>query len=154
VTGAYPFSQPQDPYEDPATGDVENPPTLPLPVPSPDAEDPLVAIGDITVTQNWVRVPQGAFRLRGTTWSVQDSTQVAETIPAYAIVLAIVFSIIFCLLGLLFLLIKEQRYYGFIWITVTGDGLYHSVQIPPGPANAAWAASQVDRARALAAAAV
>ncbi len=152
----------QDPYEDspePRSGAEPNdldpdPPTQNLPVPSPDAETPLVAIGDITVTQNWVRVPQGTFRLRGTTWTVQDSTQVTEAIPTYAIVLAVVFSVVLCLLGLLFLLIKEQRYYGFVAVTVNGEGLYHSVQFAPGPASAAWAANQVHQVRALAAAAM
>jgi hypothetical protein len=113
-------------------------------------EPVLFAIGDISVTQTQVIVPHGTFPLRGTTWTVQDSTQVTEAIPAYAIVLAILF-FVFCLLGLLFLLIKEKRYSGFVTVTVTGDRLFHSVQFPPGPTTAGWVSQQVGQARALAA---
>jgi hypothetical protein len=113
-------------------------------------ETPLVTIGDITVTQNMVIVPHGRFPLRGTTWTVQDSTTVTQSIPTYAVVLAILL-FIFCLLGLLFLLIKETRYYGFVSVTVVGDGLYHTIQLPPGPQTAGWVAHQVGQARALAA---
>jgi len=118
----------------------------------PDMPEPLLTIGDISVTQTQVIVPQGTFPLRGTTWTLQDSTQVTEAIPAYAIVLAILFFVV-CLLGLLFLLIKEKRYSGFVTVTVTGDRLFHSVQFPPGPATVGWLTHQVGQARALAAAA-
>jgi len=115
-----------------------------------EREEVLLTIGDISVTRTSVIVPQGRFPLRGTMWTVQDSTTVTQEIPVYAIILAIVF-LLFCLLGLLFLLIKETKYAGFISITVVGPGLYHSVQIPPGPHNSGWAANQVNQARALAA---
>ncbi len=104
----------------------------------------------MTITQNTVVVPHGRFPLRGTTWTVQDSSNVTQSIPAYAIVLTILFAI-FCLLGLLFLLIKETRYSGFISVTVIGDGFYHTVQLPPGPQMSGWVAHQVGQARALAA---
>ena len=104
----------------------------------------------MTITQNTVILPQGRFPLRGSTWTVQDSTNVTQSIPAYAIVLAIRLAV-FCLLGLLFLLIKETRYSGFISVTVVGEGFYHSVQLPPGPQMAGWVAHQVGQARALAA---
>lgn len=113
--------------------------------------DPIVlTIGEIGVSRTHVFLPQGQFPLRGTIWTVQDSTQLNEAIPAYAIVLAIIFAV-FCLLGLLFLLIKEKRYSGFIAVNVSGDGFYHSVQFPPGPATAAWVAYQVNLARGMAA---
>jgi hypothetical protein len=104
------------------------------------------------ITPGYVNVPQGRYPIRGTTWTVQDSTQVTEAIPTYAIVLAIIFAL-FCLIGLLFLLIKEKRYSGFIWVTVVGDGLHHSVQFGPGPEMAGWVTHQVNQARAIAAAA-
>lgn len=115
-------------------------------------EPPLVTIGDIVVTKNTVQVPHGRYPLRGTTWTVQDSTQVTEEIPAYAIVLAIVFAL-FCLLGLLFLLIKEKKFSGFVVVSVAGDGFYHSTHLPAGPTTAMWAHNQVNQARALAASA-
>ncbi len=136
------------------------PPTLPEGVPAiassaypvEPVEQPLFAIGDITVTHTSVIVPHGRFPLRGTTWTVQDSTVVTESIPAWAVVMAILFAV-FCLLGLLFLLVKEKRHSGFIFVTVVGPGLHHSVQLPPGQANVAWATNLVNQARSLAAAA-
>ncbi len=112
----------------------------------------LLSIGDITVTQTHVVVPHGRYPLNGTMWTVQDSTQVTEGIPPVAIILTIVF-VWFCLVGLLFLLMKEKRYSGFVSITVTGIGLYHSVQFPATPTTGAWAADMVGRARAITASA-
>jgi hypothetical protein len=141
-------------YPNPTWGGDEPPGGYGPPISSgrlPDrVEQPLLTIGNISVSQNWVVVPTGFYKLRGTNWTVQDSTQVTETIPVYAIVLAVIFFFV-CLLGLLFLLIKERRYTGFIAVTVVGEGLFHSVQLPPGPQNAAWATHEVNRARALAA---
>ncbi|MBO2449498.1 hypothetical protein J4573_20525 [Actinomadura barringtoniae] len=110
----------------------------------------LLQIGDIGVTSSTVIVPHGQFRLRGTMWTVQDSTQVIEGIPPVAIVLTIIF-VWFCLLGLLFLLMKSRRYAGFVSVSVTGEGLHHTVQFPAGPQSGAWASHMVSQARALAA---
>ena len=121
------------------------------PYANPDA--PLLTIGDIVITKDWIYVPEGRFPLQGTTWTVQDATQVNEVIPTWAIIVAIVVALVTCLLGLLFLLVKEQQYAGFVSVTVTGEGLYHTTQFAPGPANAHWANSQVAHARALTAAA-
>jgi hypothetical protein len=123
------------------------------PPPPPPGNDPvLLSIGDISVTQTQIHVPQGRFPVNGTTWAVQDSTQVTESIPPVAIILTIVF-VWFCLIGLLFLLMKQKRYTGFVTITVTGVGLYHSVQFPSAQHTGAWAADMVGRARAIAASA-
>lgn len=118
-------------------------------MPPPGNEPVLLSIGDISVTQTHVIVPQGRFPLHGTAWTVQDSTQVTESIPAVAIVLTILF-VWFCLIGLLFLLMKEKRYTGFVSITVTGPGLYHAVQFPAAQHTGGWAADVVGRARAIA----
>jgi hypothetical protein len=121
-------------------------------MPAPGNDPVLLSIGDISVTQTHIYVPQGRFPLHGTTWTVQDSTQVTEGIPPVAIVLAIIFAL-FCLIGLLFLLMKEKRYIGFVSITVTGMGFYHSVQFPAAQLTGAWAADMVGRARAITASA-
>jgi hypothetical protein len=121
-------------------------------MPVPGNEPVLLSIGDISLTRTHVLVPQGRYPLFGTTWTVQDSTQVSEGIPPVAIVLTIIF-VWFCLLGLLFLLMKRKHYTGFVTIAVTGAGLYHVVQFPAGPQTGAWAADMVGRARALAASA-
>jgi len=121
-------------------------------MPAPGTDPVLLSIGDISVTPTHVYVPQGRYPLHGTTWTVQDSTQVSEGIPPVAVILTIVF-VWFCLIGLLFLLMKEKRYTGFVSITVTGNGLYHSVQFPSSQHTGAWAADVVGRARAITAAA-
>jgi hypothetical protein len=112
----------------------------------------LVQIGDIAVTSTHVIVPHGRFPLHGTTWSVQDSTQVTEGIPAIAIVLVIIF-VWACLFGLLFLLMKEKRYTGFVAVSVAGPGFQHMTQLPAGAQTAAWATHMTAQARSMAAAA-
>ncbi|WP_378063197.1 hypothetical protein [Actinomadura yumaensis] len=117
----------------------------------PVGDEPILfQIGDIAVTNSWVIVPHGRFPLRGTVWNVQDSTQVTEGIPPVAIVLTIIF-VWFCLLGLLFLLMKERKYSGFVAVTVTGPGFHHMVQLPPGPQSGGWATQMVAQARSMAA---
>ena len=73
--------------------------------------------------------PVGSFALRGTTWTVSNQTIVTQGIQASAIVLAIVL-FIFCLLGLLFLLVKERRVNGAVQVSVAGTGFSHSTYIP------------------------
>ncbi|MDX6260618.1 MAG: hypothetical protein QOH84_2306, partial [Kribbellaceae bacterium] len=77
----------------------------------------LVTIGDISVEQYRIVTPAGVLPTQGTNWSAMDMTRTEEKIPAYAIVLAIIF-FLFCLLGLLFLLIKERKTTGFVQVTV------------------------------------
>ncbi|GAA2460200.1 hypothetical protein GCM10010191_95760 [Actinomadura vinacea] len=122
------------------------------PVPHGGGEPVLLQIGDMALTSTHVILPYGQFPLHGSQWTVQDSTQVSEGIAPVGIVLAIVF-VWFCLLGLLFLLMKERRYLGFVSISVTGPGFHHVAQFPAGPQSGAWAANAVAQARAMAAAA-
>ncbi|MGH8878579.1 MAG: hypothetical protein ACRD0P_14750 [Stackebrandtia sp.] len=115
------------------------------------AEPVLMVIGDISITQNTIVVPQGQFPLRGTTWTVQDSTQVNQGTPTWATVLAIVGFFFVCLFSLFLLLVKETKYIGFVTVSVTGPGLHHAVQMPPGPMSVAAATNQVNQARSMAA---
>lgn len=89
----------------------------------------LVQVGDIACTQTEVITPAGTFPLAGTVWIVSNNTQVSESIPAWAIVLAIVF-FLFCLLGLLFLLVKQRSVRGYVQVSVQGPNLYYATQIP------------------------
>ena len=89
----------------------------------------LVTVGDISCTANEVITPNGRAPLAGTVWGVQNNTTTTESIPAYAIVLAVIFFLV-CLLGLLFLLIKERRTTGWVTVSVQGRGMYHATQIP------------------------
>lgn len=75
-----------------------------------------------------------------------------ESISTAGIVLTILF-VWFCLLGLLFLLMKDRRLVGYIQVTVQGDGFYHSTMIPVvGPHSVLSVHQQVNYARGLAAA--
>ncbi|MQS13288.1 hypothetical protein F7Q99_13595 [Streptomyces kaniharaensis] len=48
--------------------------------------------------------------------------------------LAIIF-FFFCLIGLLFLLMKERRTVGHVQITVSGAGRYHTTSVPVSSPN-------------------
>src|SRR3954465_4215453 len=109
----------------------------------------LVQLGDIQVTQFHVLTPNGTHPINRTTWVVTDYTTYTEAIPPYAIVLAVVFAFA-CLLGLLFLLIKERRPQGFVLVSVQGPGFSHATQLPPG--NGPYAHHQVGYIRNLVAA--
>jgi hypothetical protein len=59
-----------------------------------------------------------------------------------------------CFLGLLFLLMKEQTYSGYIQVTVQGNGFHYSTMVPVNHQGVAQSVTQaVNYARSLAAAA-
>ena len=104
----------------------------PAPTPSTGAaqQDPILLwIGDIGVSRHWVVTPNGTAPLAGSQWIVTDRTRVEEKIPAVAIVLAVIF-FVFCLLGLLFLLMKERQVTGYTEVTVRAGDVYHVAQLP------------------------
>ena len=88
-----------------------------------------VRLGDISVSDSRIQLPYGTYPLAGTTWMVTNQTYVTESIPGWAIVMAIL-TFLLCLLGLLFLLVKERRLYGAMQVSVQGPGLSHSTYIP------------------------
>ena len=94
-----------------------------------DYEPTRVQIGDIAVSDTRVQTPVGIFPLKGTTWRVSNQAYMTESIPAWAVVCAIVF-FVFCLLGLLFLLVKEQKLHGVMQVTVDGPSFSHTTLIP------------------------
>jgi hypothetical protein len=97
--------------------------------PAMAGEPVLVSIGDISVTQSRVFTPSGSRSLNEVSWTVTDMSVTSQGIPTWAIVCAIVF-FVFCLLGLLFLLVKESKTQGTVQITVHGPGFVHTSQIP------------------------
>lgn len=131
------------------------PPDVPVPAaPSPGVpEQYILTIGDIGVTRSWVVTPNGTAPLAGSRWLVMDQTRTERKIPSWAIVLAVLLALL-CLLGLLFLLVKEEQTVGYVEVTVMSGSLAHVTQIP---ATSAWAATQVRQqvyqAQSLAAAA-
>lgn len=92
-------------------------------------EPVLVTIGDISVTQTRVFTPSGTRPLNEVTWSVADMSVTSQAIPTWAIVAAIIGAFL-CLIGLLFLLVKETVTKGSIQVTVHGPGFVHTTQIP------------------------
>ena len=126
----------------------------PQPAYGAPTQDPvLVTVGDIGVTRTSVVMPLGVRSLRGSVWMVQNNTTTTEAIPTYAIVLCVVFAL-FCLLGLLFLLIKERKTQGFMTVSVQGEGFYHATQIPISfPTQVSDVEGRVNYIRSLSAAA-
>jgi hypothetical protein len=150
-----------DPPLDPSQQPAPSPEASPSPAEQPtghlqssETTDPVVlTIGDIGVTRNWVVTPNGNARLGGSQWIARDLTRTASKIPSWAIVLAIVFAL-FCLLGLLFLLVKEQYTTGYVEVSVQAGSLFHATQIPvSGSYQVAQIRQQVSQAQTLAAAA-
>ncbi|MEV7502884.1 hypothetical protein [Streptomyces sp. NPDC093018] len=110
---------------------------------------PLLSIGDITVMGDQIITPAGQLPLRGAVWNVTDMSRTEEKIPTHAIVLAVVFALL-CLLGLLFLLMKEKRTTGYIQVTVTSGGRHHQTMVPAfGPETFPAIMGQVNYARSL-----
>jgi hypothetical protein len=114
---------------------------------------PLIQIGDIGADQHWVRTPSGSIATSQVTWTVQDMTRREQGIPTYAIVLAVIF-FLFCFLGLLFLLMKEDRTTGWLQVTVQGPAFVHTTQVPASnQVTVADIQARVNFARSLTAAA-
>ncbi len=121
-------------------------------VPSPSGDPVLVTIGDITVTATSVHTPSGTVPIGDVTWTVNDMSTTTQGIPTWAIVLAIILFFA-CLLGLLFLLVKEEKTQGTVQVTVQGRGFVHTSQIPVySKAQVADVFARVNHARTIAAA--
>ncbi|MCQ4081399.1 hypothetical protein NGB36_12515 [Streptomyces sp. RB6PN25] len=127
-------------YPAPAYGPPIQPPAMPpapaygyppqaAPAGAPAPGTPLVSIGDISVLSDSIMTPAGALPLRGAVWTVTDMSRTEEKIPPVAIVLAILF-FVFCLLGLLFLLMKQKVTTGHVQVNVNSGGRFHSTMIP------------------------
>jgi hypothetical protein len=120
--------------------------------PESGQEPTLVTIGDIAVSQHWVSTSSGTASIGSTTWTVTPMYQTTRSIPTWAIVCAVVF-FVFCFLGLLFLLVKEEQTTGYVQVVVQSQGLVHSCYVPVySPQQAVDVAARVDYARSLAAA--
>jgi hypothetical protein len=113
----------------------------------------MVSIGDIACSQTEVVTPSGRCPVGQATWTFTDMSRTTKTIPTWAIVCTVVF-FVFCLLGLLFLLVKEERTEGGVQVVVQGPGLLHQIQLPVASvAQVQDYAARVTYARSLTAAA-
>lgn len=92
-------------------------------------EPVLVTIGDISVTATTVYTPSGSCPLSEVTWDFSDLSSTSQGIPTWAIICAVVF-FIFCFVGLLFLLAKENKLQGSVQVRVQGGGVQHTTTIP------------------------
>ncbi|MFJ1898301.1 MULTISPECIES: hypothetical protein [unclassified Streptomyces] len=153
-TYGYPEATP-GPGAQPGYGYPAGPPTMPFqgyPGPQgmmPTGGGPMLSFGDITVVNDSVVTPSGTMPLKGAVWTATDMSRTEEKIPTVGIVLAIVFAL-FCLIGLLFLLMKEKRTTGFIQITVTSAGRHHATMIPAvGPETFQMVMAQINTARSM-----
>lgn len=173
---------PASPYASPPPSTVPPPPsTMPPPstVPPPSAAanygrasvDPLASpppptdgglattdpvlftLGDIAVSRSWVITPNGTAPMRGSTWIGQDLSRTVNKTPTWAIVLAIV-GFLACLLGLLFLMVKEDKTTGYFEVTVQSGAVRHVTQLPvSSAAQIAQYRQMVNQAQSIAAAA-
>lgn len=129
---------------------TQNWPVQPQPYP-PDGV--MVTIGDIACTSQTVATPSGTRPIGQVTWTFTDMSRTDRSIPTWAIVCAVIF-FLFCLLGLLFLLAKEERTAGWVQVVVQGGNFVHVVQLPvASPAQVADYNARVNYARSLSAAA-
>ncbi|MFJ9827462.1 hypothetical protein ACIRSU_24335 [Streptomyces sp. NPDC101160] len=120
-----------------------------LPMGAPGMGAPVLSLGDITVVGDQIITPAGPMPLKGAVWNAMDMSRTEEKMPTVAVVLAVVF-FLFCLLGLLFLLMKEKQTTGFIQVTVTSGGRHHATMIPAtGPDTIHWVMGQLNYARSL-----
>lgn len=105
--------------------------TLPMAtLPPPPLPQPfMLTIGDIGITSNQVITPNGSGALAGAQWIFTDASRTETKIPTVAIILAIVFALL-CLIGLLFLLMKEKTTTGYVEVTVRAGSVFHKTQIP------------------------
>jgi hypothetical protein len=92
-------------------------------------EPTLVTIGDVIVTQSWVVTPSGTRPRREVSWTVTPMYQTTTGIPTWAIICAVVF-FVFCLLGLLFLLAKEEKTTGHMQVSVQAPDFFHVAYVP------------------------
>ncbi|WP_336047820.1 hypothetical protein [Streptomyces sp. CA2R101] len=108
-----------------------------------------LSLGDIAVTGDTIMTPAGPMPLRGAVWTATDMSRTEEKMPTHAVVLAVVF-FFFCLLGLLFLLMKERVTTGFVQVTVNSGGRHHSTMIPvQSREQVMFVLNQVNYARSL-----
>jgi hypothetical protein len=119
-------------------------------VPAAQQPEPfLVNIGDIHVSPHWVVTPSGTAPLAGAQWFFLDQSRTERKIPTWAIVLAVVFALA-CLLGLLFLLVKEDVTAGWVQVSVRAGELTHITHVPvTSRMDIAQVAQLVQQAQAL-----
>jgi hypothetical protein len=134
------------------------PPPWSTPVPAgetPDQDPYVLTIGDIGVTRDQrIVTPNGVGLLAGSTWIVQDMSQTTRDTPTWAVVLCVLTVLETFGLGLLFLLVKEQKTTGSVQVQVRNEKLFHITQMyVRSPMQVNQIQQQVRQAQIMAAAA-
>jgi hypothetical protein len=100
------------------------------PIPSfPDLQPAIAQIGDINVTSVTISTPSGIAGLRGSQWTVTDQWTSYQRTPRWAIVAAVVGFCVIPFVCLLFLLVKETAYQGFVTVTVINGAFAYTTRI-------------------------
>lgn len=122
-----------------------------VPPPPPGEDVPLGTIGEIAFSQHTVITPVGRFPIRGTVWTVNDMSRTDRTTPTWAVIVAILVFWWTCLLGLLFLLVKEEKTTGHVQVSVQGHDKHYTTSIMvTHPSMVGQIHQQVNYARNLA----
>lgn len=104
--------------------------TLGTPLAPQEPSPVLVTLGRIAANEHWVTTPVGSWKLKDISVTPYDQTVLVSRIPVWAIVMAIVTAVFF-LLGLLFLLAKENQVAGYVSVIIsTTDGQSYTEQLP------------------------
>ena len=112
---------------------------------------PLGTIGEIAFSQHTVITPVGRFPIRGTVWTVNDMSRTDRSTPTWAVIVAILVFWWTCLLGLLFLLVKEEKTTGHVQVSVQGHDKHYTTSIMvTHPSMVGQIHQQVNYARNLA----
>lgn len=105
----------------------------------------LYRVGDIGVTADSIVTYRGAAPLAGSNWFAVDYSRVENKIPVWAIVMAVIFASL-CLIGLLFLLVKEEQVTGHVEVRVQSGQFSHVTHVPVVDAgHAPWVMNQVNQ---------
>ena len=130
---------------------ASEPPIGGYPQPGPVAPGYLYQLGDIGVTADTIVTHRGTAPLAGSQWYLANYTRYEQKIPTWAIVMAVVFATL-CLLGLLFLLVKEPKITGHMEITVQSGSFQHATYVlVVDEGHVHWITSQVSQIQAYAA---
>jgi hypothetical protein len=120
--------------------------------PGVQPEQWLTTLGELSISEHWVQTPTGVHPLRGTTWTVTDRTYWQTRVSSIGIVI-VTLGVLFCLIGLLGLLLRDRHLCGYVEVTVRGDGFCHSTMVPADGPNTVWNVDRwVNYARTLSAA--
>jgi hypothetical protein len=90
---------------------------------------PLMSIGNLHFTEQYVMTPAGTWPLAQTNVTTSDQTATTTHTPAWAVVLTIIFIWLF-LLSLLFLLARQTRVSGYMAVHVQSGGYSYTEQVP------------------------